>query len=189
MTKSMKRCQKKSIKRRYPLLICVACALLVSCGSDPVVEEKISSEDFHDNEIFNPTISIYQERDLVISSTSKKLIKEDGEDAILAGEVISKFFDEDGLHISTLYSDSAIVENVSNNLRAYGNVTVVSDSGYTLQSDQILWDNQYKLITSEDSVLLTDKSNNIVKGIGFESDMDLTNYKIFKFIGSFKETK
>ena len=101
----------------------------------------------------------------------------------------SKFFNEDGSHISTLYSDAAIVESVSNNLRAFGNVTVISDSGYTLKSDQILWDNQYKLITSEDSVLLTDKSKNTIKGIGFESDMDLTNYKIFKFIGNFEETK
>ena len=189
MTRSMGKWKKKSIKRRYFFLICVACTLLISCGSDGLPKEGVSSDNLHDNEILNPRISIYQEKDMVISATSKKLIREDGEDAILTGEVISKFFNDEGLHISTLYSDSAIVENVSNNLRAYGNVTVVSDSGYTLQSDQILWDNQYKLITSEDSVLLTDKLNNTITGVGFESDMDLTNYKIFKFIGNFEETK
>ena len=186
MTRSMKRCIVKHIKHRSILLLS---ALIISCGSDSNVKMKASSEHLYDNEIFNPEISIYQEQDLVISSTSRKLIKNEWKDAILTGDVVSKFFNEDGSHISTLYSDSAIVESVSNNLRAFGNVTVISDSGYTLKSDQILWDNQYKLITSEDSVLLTDKSKNTIKGIGFESDMDLTNYKIFKFIGNFEETK
>ena len=108
-------------------------------------------------------------------------------DAILIGNVVSNFFDEDGGHITTLHSDSAIVENISNNLRAFGNVTVISDSGYTLKSNQIMWNNQYKLITSEDSILLTDITGNNIRGVGFESDMDLTNYKIYKFIGSFEE--
>ncbi len=50
-----------------------------------------------------------------------------------------------------------------------------------------MWNNQYKLITSEDSILLTDITGNNIRGVGFESDMDLTNYKIYKFIGSFEE--
>ena len=164
-------------------------ALALSCSSDSASQIKASPDHMYDNEIFNPEISIFQEQDLTVSATSKKLIKDEGEDAILSGEVVSKFYNEEGSHISTLYSDSAVVENVSSNLRAYGNVTVVSDSGYTLKSNQILWDNQYKLITSEDSVLFTDINMNTIKGIGFKSDMDLTNYKIFKFIGSFKGTK
>ena len=144
MTRSIKRCRVKHIKHRSTLLLS---ALIISCGSDSDAKREAPSEHLYDNEIFNPEISIYQEQELVISSTSKKLIKNEGKDAILTGDVVSKFFNEDGSHISTLYSDSAIVESVSNNLRAYGNVTVVSDSGYTLKSDQILWDNQYKLIT------------------------------------------
>ena len=78
---------------------------------------------------------------------------------------------------------------MSNNLRAYGNVRVISDSGYTLISEEIMWDNQYKLITSQDSVTFTDRSNTMFKGVGFESDIDLTNYKIFKFIGSFEDSE
>ena len=57
---------------------------------------------------------------------------------------------------------------------------MVSDSGYVLLSDQINWDNQYKLITSKDSVTFTDRSNTTVMGVGFESDMDLTKWKIKK---------
>tara|TARA_Y100001936_G_C15766704_1_gene504069 strand:+ start:182 stop:712 length:531 start_codon:yes stop_codon:yes gene_type:complete len=162
---------------------------LFSCGSDSNLDLDAESTQIYDNEIKNPKINIYQQHNMVVQSTSNTLLKNDGEDATLVGNVIAKFFNDDGNYISTLYSDSAIVENISNNLRAYGNVKVISDSGYTLLSDQINWDNQYKLITSKDSVTLTDKSNTTVMGVGFESDMDLTNYKIFKFIGSFEDSK
>ena len=162
---------------------------LLSCESDSNLDLDAEPSQIYDNEIKNPKINIYQQHNMVIQSTSNKLFKNDGEDATLVGDVMAKFFNDDGNYISTLYSDSAIVENISNNLRAYGNVKVISDSGYTLLSDQINWDNQYKLITSKDSVTLTDKSNTTVMGVGFESDMDLTNYKIFKFIGSFEDSK
>ena len=162
---------------------------LFSCGSDSNLDLDSEPTQIYDNEIKNPKINIYQQHNMVVQSTSNKLLKNDGEDATLVGNVIAKFFNDDGNYISTLYSDSAIVENISNNLRAYGNVKVISDSGYTLLSDQINWDKQYKLITSKDSVTLTDKSNTTVMGVGFESDMDLTNYKIFKFIGSFEDSK
>lgn len=162
---------------------------LFSCGSESNLDLETELTQIYDNEIRNPRIDIYQQHNMVVQSTSNKLLKNDGEDAMLVGDVVAKFFNDDGVYISTLYSDSAIIENISNNLKAYGNVKVVSDSGYTLLSDQINWDNQYKLITSKDSVTFVDKSNTTVMGVGFESDMDLTNYKIFKFIGSFEDSK
>jgi LPS export ABC transporter protein LptC len=182
--RSMIKCEKKLIKHSYYISLYV---LIIACGSNTDSYTKNNSQNLYDNEIHNPKISIYQDKDLAVSSSSNKLIKDDGKDAVLVGNVVSNFFNEEGAHITTLYSDSAIVENISNNLKAFGNVTVVSDSGYTLKSNQILWNNQYKLITSEDSILLTDESGNDIRGVGFQSDMDLTNYKIFKFIGSFKE--
>jgi len=141
----------------------------------------------YDNEIYEPKISIFQNENLVIKATSSKLFKNEGEDALLAGKVISDFFNEDGLHVSTLYSDSAIIENISNNLVAFGNVKVVSDSGYTLLSDKILWNNQYKLVTSKDSVVFTNLFNDTLYGVGFESDIDLTKSKIYKPFGIVRE--
>jgi LPS export ABC transporter protein LptC len=179
-----KKTHKKIIRLEFIFLL-----FIFSCGSESETQLESIPEQMYDNEILNPRISIHQEENIVIHSTSNKLFKDEGEDAILVGEVVSEFFDDEGVHISTLYSDSAIVENVSNNLRAYGNVRVISDSGYTLISEEIMWDNQYKLITSQVSVTFTDKSNTTVKGVGFESDMDLTNYKIFKFIGSFEDSE
>ena len=104
------RCIKQYIEARTYLLLA---ALFLSCSSDDI---KInSSELIYDNEIYSPKISIYQNKSVVISAISEKLLKDEGKDAILAGNVVSNFFNEEGLHVSTLYSDSAIIENFSNN--------------------------------------------------------------------------
>ncbi len=183
--KSMIKCAK--IRTKHRAYICFLIAI-IACNPNSEINSKSINKNIYDNEIFNPKINIFQDKHLAVSSNSDRLIKDDGKDAILIGNVVSDFFNEEGKRITTLYSDSAIVENFSNNLKALGNVTVISDSGFTLKSNEILWNNQYKLITSKDSILLTDQSNNKIRGVGFESDMDLTNYKIFKFIGSFKES-
>ena len=161
---------------------------LLSCGGE---NNDISTlgEAMYDNEISNPKIKIYQEHNKVIYATANQLLKDEGKDAILIGGVVSNFFNDSGAHISTLYSDSAIVENFSNNLRAFGNVKVVSDSGYTLFSDKIYWNNQYKLVTSDDSVMFTNSYKDTMYGVGFESDIDLTHSKIFKPFGIVKERK
>ncbi len=88
-----------------------------ACNSS-MDDDSIESHDGYDNEITKPKITIYQEKNLVISAKADRLIKDEGEDAILIGNVISDFFDEDGKHMSTLYSDSAKIEAISNNLIA-----------------------------------------------------------------------
>ena len=185
MIRYMIRCISKYTRLRiYSLLgLC-----LISCGRE---NNDISTleEAVYDNEISNPKIKIYQEENKVIYATAKKLFKDEGKDALLIGSVVSNFFNDSGTHISTLYSDSAIVESFSNNLRAFGNVKVVSDSGYTLFSNQIYWNNQYKLVTSDDSVMFTNSYRDTMYGVGFESDIDLTHSKIFKPYGIVKERK
>ena len=68
------------------------------------------------------TIVLSNQAMKVIYATANTLFKDEGEDAVLIGDVISNFFNDSGEHISTLYSDSAIVESFTNNLKAFGNV-------------------------------------------------------------------
>jgi hypothetical protein len=85
--------------------------------------------------------------------------------------------------MSILYSDSARINEQSNNLYANGNVFVVSDSGYTLTTSEILWDNRYRMIIAEDSVMFTTTDGDTLYGVGFESDMDLESWKISRPFG------
>ena len=107
--------------------------------------------------------------------------------ALLVGSVEVDFFSEEGDHISILYSDSAQINEQSNNLHANGNVYVVSDSGYTLITSKILWDNRYKMIIAEDSVMFTTTEGDTMYGVGFESDMDLDQWRIFRIYGVTRE--
>ena len=167
-------------------MIFIFIILFIGCAEtgDEVVQ--LSSSMFNENEIENPEIIISRENILVAKATSKHLIKNGNQDAILTGDVKADFYNDIGEHVSNLYSDSAKINQRTNNLFATGNVYVKSDSGFALYANTILWDNQYKLIESKDSVMFTTTKGDTMYGVGFESDMDLTEWKIFKPTGVIK---
>ena len=65
--------------------------------------------------------------------------------------------------------------------------SVVSDSGVTLFTDTLSWDNVREKIFTDDSVKFITESQDTLYGIGFESDVELNNWKILKPTGVFHE--
>jgi LPS export ABC transporter protein LptC len=98
--------------------------------------------------------------------------------------VYCEFYDKDGISISSvLKSDSAIVEDDTKNMFAYGNVKVNSDSTKTKLTTQLLqWDNARQLLLTDKFVRI-ESPYEIIEGYGFESNLNLSNYKIFKVSG------
>lgn len=167
------------------LLILVS--LFIACGSRGESDNSDFTEELIENEIWNPLIILSREESRVVAAKAEKLYKSSNDLALLVGNVEVDFFSEEGDHISILYSDSAQINEQSNNLRANGNVFVVSDSGYTLTTSKILWDNRYKMIIAEDSVMFTTTEGDTMYGVGFESDMDLDQWRIFRIYGVTRE--
>jgi len=157
--------------------------LFISCSSRGKSDNSDFSEEVIENEIWNPFIILSREEAKIVTATSRKLYKSSDDMALLVGNVEVDFFSDGGNHISILYSDSAQLNEQNNNLHATGNVFVVSDSGYTLSTDKLLWDNRYKMIIAEDSVMFTTMEGDTLYGVGFESDMDLEEWRIFKPFG------
>ncbi|MBC8214739.1 MAG: LPS export ABC transporter periplasmic protein LptC [Candidatus Marinimicrobia bacterium] len=160
--------------------------VLLIIGCTKTENDNIPNENeklLKDHEIIKPQIVVYRKERKVINVTSEKLAKNNNEDALLSGNVVADFFDDDGNHTSLMLSDSAMINEGANNFEAFSNVVVISDSGLTLRTEKLFWDNRYKLITSKDSVLFTTESKDTLQGIGFESDMDLSNWKILKPTG------
>ena len=157
--------------------------LLLACCSKEENNSRADSIELTQNEIWNPVIILSREEDKIVEAKSEKLYKNNNADALLVGNVEVNFFNNEGQHISILYSDSARINEQNNNLRANGNVYVVSDSGFTLTTHEILWDNRYKMIVAEDSVMFTTTEGDTLYGVGFESDMDLEQWKIFRIFG------
>ena len=159
---------------------------LMGCAETGEEVARRNTSIFNENEIENPEIIISRENTRIVKAVSKHLMKNGNEDALLTGNVKADFYNDLGEHVSILYSDSAKINQRTNNLRATGNVHVESDSGFTLYANSILWDNQYKIIESKDSVMFTTTKGDTMYGVGFVSDMDLTKWKIYKPTGVIK---
>ena len=162
-------------------------SLIISCSSRRESNNSNTSEELIENEIWNPLIILSHEEAKIVTAKAEKLYKHSDNMALLIGNVKVDFFGEEGDHISILHSDSAQIDEQSNNLHANGNVYVVSDSGYTLTTSQLFWDNRYKMIIAEDSVMFTTAEGDTMYGVGFESDMDLDQWRIFRIFGVTRE--
>ena len=110
------------------------------------------------------------------------------------GNIRAEFFGKDQNVVSSiLYSDSAHINNRYNNMIAEGNVVIYSpSSNLMLLGNKVLWDNRAKRILSEENVTIVKVSNNdhipcVQKSIGFESDMDLSNYIFYNIKGQIGE--
>jgi len=156
--------------------LCISCSKMESSNNN-------SSEGVKENEIWNPMIILTREETKLLKVKSEKLYDKTNEMALLVGNVVVDFYNDEGNHISILYSDSARIDEQNNNLNANGNVYVISDSGYTLTTSELLWDNRYEMIVAEDSVMFTHPEGDTLYGIGFESEIDLERFKIFKPFG------
>ena len=173
-----------SILINKKLFFCyVIFALFISCSNHIGETYDEIAQNIHENEIWNPIIVLSRKEKIILEASSKKLYKNSNKMTLMVGDVEIDFFNEDGGHISILYSDSAQIDESNNNLYANGNVFIVSDSGYTLRTNQLLWDNRYEMIVAEDSVMFTHIEGDTLYGIGFESDIDLERFKIFRPFG------
>ena len=116
------------------------------------------------------------------------LVFNDENKPYLGDSIRVDFFNDQGQHTSYLTADSGIVDNNTNNLEAIGNVYVHSDSGTSLWTQRLFWNDHTQKVTSNDYVKIVSKKETI-EGIGFVSDRDLTNYRIFNVSGEAKTAK
>ncbi len=85
--------------------------------------------------------------------------------------------------LSLLTADSAVVDDKTKNMTAYGHVTVVSDSSQSrLETEVLNWDNARQKVNSKEFVRITSPLETVT-GYGFESDVYLHNYVIYKISG------
>ena len=98
----------------------------------------------------------------------------------LENNVQIDFYNTEERHMSSLWADKAEINERTNFLQAIDNIIIKSDSGVTLYTDTLSWDNTKELIFTNDSVMITTETNDTLYGIGFESDMNMERWKILK---------
>ena len=74
---------------------------------------------------------------------------------LLDQNVDADFFNSEEIYTSNLKSNIAEIDEAKDFLVAMGNVVVVSDSGVTLYTDTLSWDNVDEKVFTDDSVIFT----------------------------------
>ena len=107
------------------------------------------------------------------------------------GNVRAYFYDEMNLLSSILFADSARINNRYNSMIAEGNVVIYSPhENVMLLGSIVQWNNKAKRIISEQRVKIikiNEDSECIQESIGFESDINLTNYIFYNIKGQIGE--
>jgi LPS export ABC transporter protein LptC len=98
-------------------------------------------------------------------------------------EIVIDFFDTEGKHNSKLTSVNGRLNEATNDIEAFGNVVVISDTGITLQTERLRWDNNIEKIISNEFVTIITADQDTFFGKGFESDQNLNNWRILDFSG------
>lgn len=101
----------------------------------------------------------------------------DPQEILFVGEVQLDFFDQEGGHSSTLSADTGRIDEQSHLFTANGNVHVVSDSGMTLATSELHWNENKELIFTDKRIVFTSETDTLY-GIGFESEANLENWTI-----------
>jgi LPS export ABC transporter protein LptC len=98
------------------------------------------------------------------------------------------FFDASGVHTSEVYSDSAVLYENTNDVDLIGNVVFRSDSGLTLHTGKLRWEQNSGKILSEEFVTVATAENDTIHGMGFESDQSMNNWVVKKPWGVTQKT-
>jgi len=157
--------------------------LFFSCDSDPPSYESIHS--YIDNEISGSPIiiEIFKDSKPSIKIHSDFLNRQNEGNTLLYGGVYADLFNQEGSKTSEMYSDTAIVFNQSDSVKAIGNIVLESIRGFKLHTHEIILYNDSKLIKSNHHIMFTSNENDTLYGKGFWSNFDMSNFQILKPIG------
>lgn len=131
-----------------------------------------------EQESWNSTITLTSNGKIIALVHSGHMSQFSNKKLILLDDKIEiDFFDSEENHTSHLTAESGEINERLKNLKAIGNVIVVSDSGETLFTEELLWNNKLQKIISEVDVMITVEGDTLY-GVGFESDAGLDNWTI-----------
>ena len=162
---------------------------LIGCQSVELERSGNSREGMPDAESWQVIITLTNEVSKRAIIKSGHLEKYNNRQYILLNQSVNAdFFNESEIYTSNLKSESAEIDEGKDFLVAMGNVVVVSDSGVTLMTDTLSWDNVEEKIFTDGSVIFITEKRDTLYGIGFKSDIKLDNWEILKPTGVFHES-
>lgn len=105
-----------------------------------------------------------------------KAVNYEEEQVIKVYDIELEFYDDE-IVSSVLTADSGAVFMSNKDMRALGNVKVVTREDAFLETDELEWSNVKRLISTETEIRITTQES-VITGIGFESDPELKHIKV-----------
>ena len=156
---------------------------LISCSENDTIDE--ISKDVHDQLSTNVEITLTKKGNITATIDSEILKKNNQSLQLeLYNNVNVNLFDENFEHKSLIKSQSAMVNEKENRMKAYGNVVVISNDGKILMTDSLSWENNSDKIYTNANLEFITSDTDTLYGTGFESNIDLTDWNILKPRGS-----
>ena len=156
---------------------------LISCSENDTIDE--ISKDVHDQLSKNVEITLTKKGNITATINSEILKKNNQSLQLeLYNNVNVNLFDENFEHKSLIKSQSAMVNEKENRMKAYGNVVVISNDGKILMTDSLSWDNNSDKIYTNANLEFITSDTDTLYGTGFESNIDLSDWNILKPRGS-----
>ncbi|MEC7872203.1 MAG: LPS export ABC transporter periplasmic protein LptC [Candidatus Neomarinimicrobiota bacterium] len=160
--------------------------LISGCQNTETKKAGKTRDGLPDAESWNATITLTNKGSKRAVIKSGHLEKYQQRQYILLDQnVDADFFNNEEIYTSNLKSDIAEIDEAKDFLVAMGNVVVVSDSGVTLYTDTLSWDNVDEKVFTDDSVIFITEESDTLYGIGFKSDIELNNWEIMQPTGVF----
>ena len=160
--------------------------ILTSCYRS--YEAEASLNDVHDQLSVDVEITLTEKGNIKALIKSKLLERNDNSlELKLTDNVNVDLYDDNYQHSSLITSNYAFVSETENKINAFGDVIVAADNGQQLWTDSLLWDNKADKIFTNASLTFISGNLDTLYGTGFESNIDLTNWKITKPRGSIND--
>lgn len=172
----------------FILIISVINLFLWNCGSDSIEYQKALEEEagIKPNQLANLIKVFFYENDWTkaILTADRAEIYFEAQQTQLIGNVVVEYFSKfSGKRLSRLTADKAIINDNTRDMMAEGNVIVWSDSAKVkLETTKLYWSNERQIVHTNEFIKVTTPSE-IINGYGFESNLDLSYYKILKVSG------
>lgn len=160
-----------------PLVVGVLAALVPGCrnsqSSSPTrAEARLPDQEARD---FSLTESSEGRKNWTLYATYAAMYN--AKNLVDARTVRIEFFNQKGERFSTLVADEGRVYQQTNDLEARGHVRVTTESGITMETDSLRWQNASGKIVSDGFVKVTRK-HDVVTGYGFVSDPSLDHFHL-----------
>jgi len=171
---------------RIALLLTAALLLLTGCEGDGI-ERAGETAPHPDQEIDHFTLTQTREADRlwVLRAVHARIYEK--ADRVETSNVRIDFYGDNDEVQSTLTADYGTLLRRTNDIEAIGNVVVTAEDGTILKTEKLAWNERLGKISTEEEVEIT-KGDDVMTGVGMESDPDLTNIKVKRDFKAYVKT-